>query len=68
VADPPTVIGWISTNNHKALGRRFVVTAFGFFIAAGLLAAAVRAQLAFPDNKLVGRISTTSSSPCTARR
>src|SRR5438477_6019301 len=53
-SDPPTLLGWISTNNHKAIGRRFVCTAFCFFIAAGLLALAVRAQLAFPNSTLIG--------------
>src|SRR3954454_5043467 len=53
-SDKPGLIGWIGTVDHKALGRRFVVTAFGFFIAAGVLAAVMRMQLAFPDNKIVG--------------
>ena len=53
-SDKPGLIGWIGTVDHKALGRRFVVTAFGFFVAAGVLAAVMRMQLAFPDNKMVG--------------
>jgi cytochrome c oxidase subunit 1 len=36
------------------VGRRFIVTAFGFFAAAGLLAAAMRLQLAVPGNTLIG--------------
>jgi cytochrome c oxidase subunit I+III len=53
-SDPPGLAGWICAVNHKAIGRRFIVTAFGFFIAAGLLAAAMRLQLARADNDLVG--------------
>jgi len=53
-SDKPTFIGWLCTVDHKAIGRRFIVTAFGFFVAAGMLAAVMRMQLAFPDNTLVG--------------
>jgi cytochrome c oxidase subunit I+III len=52
--DPPGLSGWFSAINHKAIGRRFIVTAFGFFVAGGLLAAAMRMQLARPDNGLIG--------------
>ena len=52
--DPPGWRGVISAVNHKAIGRRFIVTAFGFFIAGGLLAAAMRLQLSRPQNTLVG--------------
>ena len=52
--DRPGLLGWLRTNDHKRIGLRFVVTAFVFFVAAGLLAAVMRAQLAFPDNPLVG--------------
>ena len=52
--DEPTLFGFLRTNDHKRLGRRFVITAFGFFVAAGLLAALIRLQLAFPDHPLIG--------------
>jgi len=52
--DEPGLIGWLKTNDHKRIGIRFVVTAFVFFCAAGLLAAVMRTQLAFPDNHVVG--------------
>src|SRR5689334_3146684 len=52
--DPPGFIGWISAINHKTIGRRFVISAFGFFAAGGLLAAVMRLQLSRPDNTLVG--------------
>src|SRR5205085_8263112 len=34
--------------------KRYLVTAFGFFVAAGILAALMRAQLARPENTLIG--------------
>jgi cytochrome c oxidase subunit I+III len=52
--DPPGLVGWLASINHKSIGRRFIVTAFGFFVAAGLLAVAMRLQLARPDAKLIG--------------
>nr|HET7859276.1 cytochrome c oxidase subunit I [Caldimonas sp.] len=52
--DPPGLLGWLAAINHKAIGKRFIVTAFCFFVAGGLLAAAMRMQLARPDNHLIG--------------
>jgi cytochrome c oxidase subunit I+III len=51
---PAGLRGWLSNVHHTAIGRRYVVTAFVFFVLAGLEAALMRAQLAFPDNDLVG--------------
>src|SRR5438105_12699912 len=52
--DQRTLLGFLRVNDHKRLGRRFVVTAFGFFVAAGLLAVLMRVQLAFPGQALIG--------------
>jgi cytochrome c oxidase subunit I+III len=52
--DPPGLIGWLSAINHKTIGKRFIVTAFGFFFAGGLLALLMRLQLAKPANGLIG--------------
>jgi cytochrome c oxidase subunit 1 len=52
--DPSGVIGWFAAVNHKTISLRFMVTTFLFFVAGGLLAAAMRLQLARPDNNLVG--------------
>jgi cytochrome c oxidase subunit 1 len=40
--------------DHKTIGRRFIVTAFSFFVLAGILAALMRLQLAQPDNTVLG--------------
>ena len=53
-SDPPGFVGALKAVNHKTLGKRFIVTAFGFFVAAGLLAAAMRLQLARPESNLIG--------------
>jgi cytochrome c oxidase subunit 1 len=46
--------GWFTTTDHKIIGLRFVKTAFTFFLLAGLLALAMRTQLAVPENDLLG--------------
>src|SRR4051794_24392314 len=53
-SDRPGLLGWVATVDHKKIGFRFIVTAFGFFVAAGILALLVRLQLARPDNNLIG--------------
>jgi cytochrome c oxidase subunit 1 len=53
-SDKPGLLGWLSAINHKTIGKRFIVTAFGFFVAGGLLALAMRTQLARPQNTLMG--------------
>jgi cytochrome c oxidase subunit I+III len=50
---PPGFIGWFSHVNHRSVGRRFIVTAFIFFLIAGLQALVIRLQLAVPENQLV---------------
>jgi cytochrome c oxidase subunit 1 len=52
--EKPGVRGWLETVDHKRTGKRFVFTSFVFFCAAGILAAIMRSQLAFPDSHLVG--------------
>jgi cytochrome c oxidase subunit I+III len=52
--DPPGLLGWLAAVNHKSIGRRFIVTAFCMFAAAGLLAAMIRLQLARPDSHILG--------------
>jgi cytochrome c oxidase subunit 1 len=50
---PRGVIGWFSVVDHKSVGKRYIVTAFAFFIFAGVLAALMRLQLAFPESRLL---------------
>jgi len=53
-AGPGGLVGWLGTVDHKRIGRRFIVTAFLFFAAGGVLAALMRLQLAVPDNGFIG--------------
>jgi cytochrome c oxidase subunit I+III len=49
----PTLWGRLTTVDHKIIGRRYVVTAFVFFVLAGVLALMMRAQLATPESGLI---------------
>jgi cytochrome c oxidase subunit 1 len=49
-ARPTGVLGWFTDTDHKAIGKRYIVTAFVFFILGGIEAALMRIQLAFPEN------------------
>jgi cytochrome c oxidase subunit 1 len=46
--------GWLTTTDHKSIGLRYIITAFVFFLLGGVEAAMVRAQLARPENRLIG--------------
>ena len=37
-AEPQGLLGWFKAVHHTTIGKRYMVTAFGFFLAAGLLA------------------------------
>jgi len=41
-------ISWMTTTDHKVIAKLYFVTALAFFAFAGLLALAIRAELAFP--------------------
>src|SRR4051812_34143071 len=49
----PGLVGWLTTTNHKEIGLRYIVTAFIFFLLAGVLALLMRLQLATPQNDLL---------------
>jgi cytochrome c oxidase subunit 1 len=49
------VLGWVTTVDHKRIGILYVVTAFGFFFAAGLLALLMRLQLAQANSEVFTR-------------
>ena len=46
--------GWICSTDHKSIGKRYIATAFIFFVLAGLNAAAMRMQLSRPENTFMG--------------
>ncbi len=43
-------LGWLSMVNHKTIGLSYIITALFFFLVAGLLALAMRLQLAQPKS------------------
>jgi len=45
--------GWLTSVDHKSIARRYLVTAFVFLILGGLLALAMRLQLAQPEQRLL---------------
>jgi cytochrome c oxidase subunit I len=47
------VMSWVTTVDHKRIGVLYIVTAFGFFLAAGVMALLMRAQLSQADNHVV---------------
>jgi cytochrome c oxidase subunit 1 len=47
--EPRGFWGWFKAVHHTTIGKRYAVTAFVFFLLAGLLAGAMRLQLAFPE-------------------
>jgi cytochrome c oxidase subunit I+III len=49
----PGFVGWLSAVNHKAVGKRYIVTAGIFFLLAGVQALVMRAQLAQPGLELL---------------
>ncbi len=46
---PREIAFQLATVDHKSIGRRYIVTAFGFFLVAGLAAMTMRVQLAHSD-------------------
>jgi len=50
---PSKLHEWVVTVDHKRLGILYVATSLLFFAVAGVLAALMRAQLAFPDSKFL---------------
>ena len=51
------VSSWLTTVDHKRIGILYIVTSLAFFLAGGVLALLMRAQLATPNEHLVTRDS-----------
>jgi cytochrome c oxidase subunit 1 len=47
------IVRWLTTTDHKIIGYLYLVTSFGFFLLAGLMAIFMRAELARPGNQLI---------------
>ncbi len=51
------VASWLVTVDHKRIGIMYILTALMWFVAAGILAIVMRAQLATPGEKLLTKDS-----------
>jgi cytochrome c oxidase subunit I+III len=51
---PHGFVHWLKDVDHKAIGRRYIVTALVFFALGGILAVIMRLQLATPNGDIVG--------------
>src|SRR5215203_4155504 len=49
----PGFYGWLTDTNHKSVASRYILTAFVFFVLAGIEAAVMRLQLARPNSNLL---------------
>ena len=49
------LVAWLTTTDHKRIGILYLVTAFGFFALAGLMAEDIRAQLAQPAGTVMSQ-------------
>jgi cytochrome c oxidase subunit I+III len=52
--DRPGLWGWLTSTDHKSIGKRYIITAFVFFLLGGLNAGLMRLQLARPEDGLIG--------------
>jgi len=43
----------ITTTDHKVIGKLYIATSFGWFLAGGLMAMVIRSELAYPGNQVV---------------
>ena len=53
VWENPSGLGMLRVVSHSAIGLRFIITGFVFFLIGGILAMWVRSQLAVPGNDLL---------------
>ncbi|OLE56050.1 MAG: cytochrome c oxidase subunit I [Acidobacteria bacterium 13_1_20CM_3_53_8] len=51
--EPRGIMGFLMTTNHKTIAKRYIVTAFIFFLLGGMEAALMRLQLSRPGNNLL---------------
>jgi cytochrome c oxidase subunit 1 len=47
------VVEWLTTTDHKKIGHLYLITSFGFFLAAGVMALLMRAELWKPGLQVV---------------
>jgi len=50
---PTGLLKWITSTDHKVIGKSYMITSFIFFCLAGLMAMVMRTQLASPNSTIV---------------
>ena len=50
---PESLWGWLSTVDHKKIGKRYLVTAMFFLFLGGIEAIIMRLQLALPNERMI---------------
>jgi cytochrome c oxidase subunit 1 len=48
-----TVVKWLISTDHKVIGNLYLISSFGFFLVAGLMAMVIRAELWEPGLQIV---------------
>ncbi|HEY6029686.1 MAG TPA: hypothetical protein VIU44_03945, partial [Gaiellaceae bacterium] len=49
------VASWLTTTDHKRIGILYIGSTLAFFVAGGIMALLMRAQLATPNESIVTR-------------
>jgi cytochrome c oxidase subunit 1 len=49
------LVGWLTTTDHKRIGLLYITTSYAMFLLGGLMALAMRAELASPGIQFVDR-------------
>ncbi|MCL4422028.1 MAG: cytochrome c oxidase subunit I [Actinobacteria bacterium] len=52
-AEPTGLLKWMTSTDHKVIGKNYLYTSIAMFLLAGLMALVMRSQLVEPDNTLV---------------
>ncbi len=52
---PSGILKWITSTDHKVIGKSYLITSFLFFCLAGVMAMLMRTQLASPDATVVSQ-------------
>jgi cytochrome c oxidase subunit I len=51
-----SIVSWITSTDHKVIGKLYLATSFSFFLVAGLMAMLMRAELALPGMQVLGTV------------
>jgi cytochrome c oxidase subunit I len=50
---PAGIYKWLTSTDHKVIGKSYLITSFTFFLMAGVMAMVIRTQLASPQSGIV---------------